>query len=350
MSRRVHIVAVAARTAVGLTAEGTAAAVRAGVSRVGEHPFMVDAAGDMLKCGLAGGIAPTLFGADRMLALAQQALAEIVAKLTSQRPYPAPVRLLLALPEPRPGFSSEDAGRLVRKLGEVPPARLAGWRVEQTEAGHAGSLAGLERAVRDVGQGPDDLCLVGGVDSYLDADTLDWLDSEKRLARAEIRSGFPPGEGAAMLAVASDAGRTALGLPSLARVLTVACARDKRDPKGDEGLLGEGMTEALRRAIATLRPPGEVLADVYCDLNGERSRTDDWGFALMRTATAFRDGTDYRTSISQCGEIGAASATLGCALAVQAWQRGHANGPLALVCGSSWTGLRGAAILEGGAA
>ena len=346
MSRNVYIVAVAARTAVGPTAEGTAAAVRAGVSRVREHPFMVDAAGDLLKCGLDGGIAPTLFGVDRMLALAHHALAEIAAKLTSQRPYPVPVRVLLALPEPRPGFSSEDATRLARKLGEAPPAKLAGVRVEQTETGHAGALAGLERAVRDIGQGTYDLCIVGGVDSYLEADTLDWLDGEKRLARAEIRSGFPPGEGAAMLAVASDAARSALGLPSLARVRTVACAREKRDPKCDEGLLGEGLTEALRRAAATLRPSGEVLADVYLDINGERSRTDDWGFALMRTAKAFRDGTDYRTAVSLCGEIGAASGALSCVLAVQAWQRGYGHGALALASGSSWGGLRGAALLE----
>jgi 3-oxoacyl-[acyl-carrier-protein] synthase-1 len=345
MSRSVHIVAVAARTAVGFTAESTAAAVRAGVSRIRQHPFMRDAAGDKLRCGYDRGMDPALFGADRMFSLARQALAEAAAKLTRERPCPVPVRVLLALPEPRPGFSSRDASRLARRLGEAPPARLPAVRVEQTEAGHAGALGGLERAVRDIGQGVEDLCFVGGVDSYLEAETLDWLEDERRLARTEIRGGFPPGEGAAMLAVASDAARSALGLPSLARIRTVACAREKRDPKCDEGLLGEAMTEAIRRAAGALRP-GEILADVYCDINGERSRADDWGFALLRTASAFRDGTDYRTAVLQCGDIGAASAALSCVLAVQAWQRGYANGPLALACGSTWTGLRGAAVLE----
>ncbi len=349
MSRSVHIVAVAARTAVGLTAEGTAAAVRADVSRIRQHPFMLDAAGDKLRCGYDRGVDPALFGADRMFSLARRAVAEAAAKVTRERPCPVPVRVLLALPEPRPGFSSRDASRLARRLGEAPPARIPAVRVEQSEAGHAGALGGLERAVRDIGQGAEDLCFVGGVDSYLEAETLDWLEAERRLARAEVRGGFPPGEGAAMLAVASDAARSALGLPSLARIRTVACAREKRDPKCDEGLLGEAMTEAIRRAAGALRWPGEILADVYCDINGERSRADDWGFALLRTASAFRDGTDYRTAVSQCGDVGAASAALSCVLAVQAWQRGYANGPLALACGSTWTGLRGAAILEGSA-
>jgi 3-oxoacyl-[acyl-carrier-protein] synthase-1 len=280
-----------------------------------------------------------------MFSLARRALAEAAAKLTRERPCPVPVRVLLALPEPRPGFSSRDASRLARRLGEVPPERLPAVRVEQAEGGHAGALGALERAVRDIGQGVEDLCFVGGVDSYLEAETLDWLDAERRLARAEIRGGFPPGEGAAMVAVASDAARSALGLPSLARIRTVACAREKRDPKCDEGLLGEAMAEAIRRTAGALRQ-GEVLADVYCDINGERSRADDWAFALLRTAPAFRDGTDYRTAVSQCGEVGAASAALSCVLAVQAWHRGYANGPLALACGSTWTGLRGAAILE----
>lgn len=350
MSRGAQIVAVAARTPVGFTAEGTAAAVRAGVSRIREHPFMVDAAGDPLKCGLDSGLDAELFGASRMLELARHALAELAAKLAAQRPYPSPVRLLLALPEPRPGFTAEDANRIARELADAPPASLAKLRVELTEAGHGGALAGLERAVRAIEQRGEDLCIVGGADSYLDADTIDWLEADKRLARTGIRGGFPPGEGAAMVAVASDVGRLALGLPSLARIRTVACAKDKRDPKCDEGLMGEGMTEALRRALASLRQPGETVADIYLDINGERSRTEDWGFAMMRTATAFRDGTDYRSAISQCGELGAATGTLAFVLAVQAWRRRYSHGPLALACGSSWTGLRGAAILEGGTA
>jgi 3-oxoacyl-[acyl-carrier-protein] synthase I len=350
MSRGAHIVAVAARTPVGLTAEGTAAAVRAGVSRIREHPFMVDAAGEPLKCGLDSGLDAELFGAERILALTRHALAELAAKLAAQRPYPSPVRLLLALPEPRPGFSVEDANRIARELASAPPPTLARLRVELTETGHAGALDGLERAVRAIEQRGEDLCIVGGADSYLEADTLDWLDAEKRLARDGIRSGFPPGEGAAMVAVASAVGRLTLGLPSLAQVRAVACAEEKRDPKCDEGLMGEGMTEALRGALASLRRPGESVADIYLDINGERSRTEDWGFAMMRTATAFRDGTDYRSAISQCGELGAASAALACVLAVQAWRRRYSHGPIALACGSSWTGLRGAAILEGGTA
>jgi 3-oxoacyl-[acyl-carrier-protein] synthase-1 len=341
----VHVVAVAARTAIGRSAESTAAAVRAAVSRVREHPFMVDAAGDPLRCGWDAGVDPTRFGADRTVALARHALAEVGAKLGARR-LQGPLRVLLALPEPRPGFGEKDAARALHEVEAAPPGALA-FRVEAAAPGHAGAVRGLEAAAREIGAGAEDLCVVLGADSYLEADTLDWLEANQRLARESSRSGFPPGEGAAALALASERARSGLGLPSLARVRAVACAAERRDPRNDEGLLGEGLTEAIRQAAAALSA-GETFSDVYLDVNGERSRTDDWSFALLRTAEAFRDGSDYRMPVSQCGEVGAASAPLACVLAVEAWRRGYASGPLALACASSWSGLRGAAVLEGG--
>jgi 3-oxoacyl-[acyl-carrier-protein] synthase-1 len=341
MTRTVHVVAVAARTAVGWSAESTSAAVRAGVSRVRAHPFMVDATGARLRCGWDAGIDAARFGADRVINLARHAVSEVREKLGAQRT----LRLLLALPEPRPGFTEEDATRVIRGI-ELGEAGVSALRVQATERGHAGALRGLERAAQEICAGSEEVFVVAGADSYLEAKTLDWLDAELRLAREEIRSGFPPGEGAAAVALTGDRARSALGLPSLARVRAVACAIERRDPKSEEGLLGEALTEAIRRAAGALHS-GEVLSDVYLDANGERCRTDDWSFALLRTAEVFRDGSDYRMATPQCGELGAASAPLGVVLAVQAWRRGYAHGPLALTCASSWSGLRGAAVLEG---
>jgi 3-oxoacyl-[acyl-carrier-protein] synthase-1 len=93
----------------------------------------------------------------------------------------------------------------------------------------------------------------------------------------------------------------------------------------------------------------ELLHDVYCDINGERSRTDDWGFAALRTGSLFRDPTAYRATASQLGDVGAAAAPLNCVLAIQAWRRAYAHGRNAIIWGASWRGLRGAAVLEQGA-
>jgi 3-oxoacyl-[acyl-carrier-protein] synthase-1 len=149
-----------------------------------------------------------------------------------------------------------------------------------------------------------------------------------------------------MVAVASDSGCAQLRLAPLARLCGVGCAYEQRSPTSDEGLLGEGLTIAIAKVLGSQPSGGGVISDLYGDINGERERTHDWGFALLRTAAGFRDGTDYVTAVGQCGDIGAATGALGCVLAVQAWQRHYASGPRALVWAGSWGGLRGAAVLQ----
>jgi hypothetical protein len=68
----------------------------------------------------------------------------------------------------------------------------------------------------------------------------------------------------------------------------------------------------------------------------------------MRTGELFRDPSAYLTAVSRIGDLGAATGALSCVLAAQAWARGYASGPNALVAGSSWSGLRGAVLLTSG--
>ena len=342
----VHVIAVGARCAVGLTAASAAAAIRASISRVAEHPSITDAIGEPVRCGRDRQLDPRLTGPQRLAALAAGPLREVLDQLARVRPLPREVPLLLALPEPRPGFRASDAAAVSRALSTGGAPGLGPITVDRVGEGHAGVLSALAMAVERLQRPSEDLLLVGGVDSYLDADTLDWLESDRRLARAEVRSGFSPGEGAAILAVATDAARRRLGAPSLATVRAVGCAREPLSPKSSTGVLGQGMTEAVVRATRGLRLPGELITDTFGDVNGERSRAEEWGFALLRTSDRFRDGTAYVTAVPQCGDVGAASGGLGCVLAVQAWQRRYAHGERALVFASSWGGLRAAALLE----
>jgi 3-oxoacyl-[acyl-carrier-protein] synthase-1 len=95
----------------------------------------------------------------------------------------------------------------------------------------------------------------------------------------------------------------------------------------------------------SLRLPAEAVDDVYGDINGERYRTDEWGFAVLRTNHALRS---VQSEVpTQCwGDVGAASGALGCMLAVRAWARGYAKGTRALVWAGSDGGLRSAVVLE----
>ena len=62
----------------------------------------------------------------------------------------------------------------------------------------------------------------------------------------------------------------------------MATAREDCLPGSETGSFGVGMTRAVLGATARLTLPCEALAAVYIDINGERYRSDEWGFVAMR--------------------------------------------------------------------
>jgi 3-oxoacyl-[acyl-carrier-protein] synthase-1 len=339
----VHIVAIGARTPVGLTAESTAAAVRARISRIAEHPFLVDVRGERVRMARDGLLDPGLFGMPRILALARSALDEAFGKLGPRAQGMRGV-LLVGLPELRPGWNEWQVCVVEQELALTLGAQ--GGKPHLFPSGHAAALEALRRGSELIGEGRADLCLVGGVESYLEPDTLLWLDTNRQLLRNGVRSAFHPGEGAAFLALAGERVRRQLGLRSLGVILASQVSWEDKRIKTDELNTGVGLTRAIHGVTMELRGRGELVDDVYCDLNGERYRTEEWGFALLRTQAAFRDVSVTRTAVSEWGDMGAASGALLTILALRAWARGYARGPTALVWASSEGGLRGAVLLR----
>lgn len=345
MSRSVHIAAVGARTPIGLTAVSSAAAARAGISRVGAHPFMVDANGGPLKCAYDTAVDPALVAYQRIAKLAQSALDQILSQLERGQPLEDPLPVLLALPDLRPGFTKAHAQWVAQVLTDHAVRAGMPVRVELSGSGHAGVLAGIESAAQRISQGRTELCVVLGADSYLDADTLDWLAANRRLAGEGVRSGFAPGEAAGALLLSSRSERSARKLPSLATIRGVGSSSEKNVITGDEEVLGVGLTNAITAAMASLSNPGELVDITYCDINGERYRNEEWTFTLLRIQKRLRQFA-YEAPSDCWGDIGAASAALNCVLLSQAWARHYASGPRALVWASSDRGLRGAAVLQ----
>jgi 3-oxoacyl-[acyl-carrier-protein] synthase-1 len=305
---------------------------------------LVDGSGGPLRAGWDGLLDPGVGGAQRLTALAVHACAEVTAKLTLSGMPEGSLPVLMALPEPRPGCDVNVVQRVAREVAAYEYPGSLTLKVEPIALGHAGALYALETAIARLQRGEGDLFVIAGVDSYLDADTLDWLDSEGRLSRDGVRGGLVPGEAAAALAIATERRAAALGLKKLSTVRGVGSSQEKRSVNGDEGLLGEGLSEAIRGAVSGLQE-SEKVDEVYSDINGERHRVDDWGFTALRLPNVFRDASSYVTAVGLSGDVGAAAGVLGCALAVEALHRGYANGQLALVVGSSDGGLRAAALL-----
>lgn len=103
------------RSRVGLTAASFAAAVRGGICRVADHPFMVDRRGNPVPACLDANLDPRTLGAPRISALARSALAGALQDVPAGMLRSGSFELLLALPEARPGFSAEDAASVARE-------------------------------------------------------------------------------------------------------------------------------------------------------------------------------------------------------------------------------------------
>ena len=339
----IHIVAMGSRTPLGLTAESSAAAVRGRISRVAEHPFIVDLRGRPLRMARDARLDPGLFGAARMLELARSALDEVAQKLGSGV-GPGPIPIAVGMPEARAGFSEPEARRLSAEIARTSTFRVAPQLTFAME-GHAGVLHAVEVALGAINKGACDLMVVGGVDSYLHPDTLLALDARSRLAAETVRLGFCPGEGACFVALAREHGRASLGLPSLARV--VGAHSSDQGARGSRGVTpGEALAEALVGAAGPHTQAQDKVDEVFCDINGERRRTEEWGFAVLRTQDMWRDPAAYRTPVSEWGDTGAATGALLMTLAVWAGARNFAKGPRAMIWTGSDGGLRSAALLS----
>ena len=341
----IHIVSTGVRTPLGLNSPASAAARRAGIGAACEHPFMVDRCGDPMTVAIDKVLPPTLAGTPRMLALAEPALREACAVLDEAGLENARIPLLLALPELRPGFSGHDAHAIRDALQGIEglPVQTA---VQASPHGHAAGLALLAMAAQQLRQGASELCLVGGVDSYLEPDTMDWLDANRQLAGAMARSAFVPGEGAGFCLLASSAACERLGLQPLMTLRTTSVARETKLIKSDDISLGEGLTTVVKSVAAQLTLPQELIMGVICDINGERYRGEEWGFVCLRAGACFDDPTSYWAPADVWGDMGAASGPLFAMLACEGARRGYAPGPRTLLWASSEQGLRAAALLE----
>lgn len=349
MTKPVYIVATEARTPFGLNAAQAAAAVRAGITALAEHPFMIDQIGNLMLGACDTELDPCIFGVERMLTMAETAIRETclpLAEAYARRIQSPPLPVFLGLPEFRPGFTETDAEALSNGLRGLRGLPIPLANVHVFPGGHSAGFAALDGASRAIQQGVCEICLVGGVESYFHPDTMEWLDKNRQLAGEVSRSGFIPGEGAAFCLVMGEDACTRLRLKPITRVKKVSLGTESKLIKTSEMCFGEGLSEAVEKAVAALNRPGERINQVICDMNGERYRGEEWGFVCLRLSQYFDDPTTYHSPAECWGDMGAASGPLFVMLACHAIRRGHTQGSRTMLWASSEGGQRGVAILE----
>jgi 3-oxoacyl-[acyl-carrier-protein] synthase-1 len=322
--------------------------VRAGISGFGQHPYMIDSAGEPMCVARVPWLDIDLRGAERYEALLYPVINQVLEPLQLRSPNQLNIALALGLPALRPGLP-EDLQQVLmkciaRKYRDILQASAA------FPAGHAAGLIALDAACKKLAQGGLDACVVAGVDSYLEPETLEWLEECDQLHSAGPLNnawGFIPGVAAG--AVLMMRGDTARGrrLDSHMRVLGVGTAFESNRIKTETVCIGEGLTQAFRSALANW-PYDMLVTDVYCDMNGEPYRAGEYGFTCLRTKEAFEAASDFIAPADCWGDVGAAGAPLHVVLSTIAGLKGYARGNVAFTWASAEGGERAAVLMTTG--
>ena len=333
---------VGCRTAVGLTAPSTSAAVRAGIAGFRQHPYIVDRHGDPLIAAALPAMPGATSIEDRLLVHAVAAARETLETASLCVDTRAEtVHLALALPEPRPGIPDEMSRNLPARLQDALRPYASFESVSIFPAGHAAGVLALAWCGQQLASRPSGLCLLGGIDSYLDAESIDWLESEELLKHKTNPWGFIPGEAAAFVLI-GKAGNIRVTAEPAVRIESFGVATELHVRRSDNVCVGQGLSDAARLA---LRQQHRKADYVICDLNGEPYRADEFAFTTVRITQSFAAGVVFETPSDAVGDIGAASALLFIALA----ERRPRHAPAAqnvLLTTSSEAGTRAAALVR----
>jgi 3-oxoacyl-[acyl-carrier-protein] synthase-1 len=344
MQNPVCIVGIGAVTSIGLNAPATAAAARAGIANFNDHPYMIDRYGDPYVLAMVPSLETTTMGADRSIQLALPAMQEALRPLTGFAKSVFQVEVQIGLPEDRPGFPRDLQ---VKFSEEVKKLKVETYTINEIAfigKGHAAGLMALEAGSREILNSTCEFCLVGGVDSYIDPDTLDWLEDNEQLHVPTNAWGFIPGEAASFCLLCSRDTAKKYRLAVRAQLLAISTAIEENKIKTETVCLGKGLTLAVKNCLQEL--PGDCRIDyTICDQNGEAYRADEFGFMLSRLSERFVDPADYMAPADCWGDVGAASGPLFINSVIAAAEKGYSKGPHTLLWTSSEGGERSAAIV-----
>ena len=338
-------------TPVGHTAKESCMSIRAGISRIGESPeFRVpDVKGHMVpaNCAWVTGIADGHRRFLRQYRMAVRAFTETIAQanLGEQELNESGIYLCISEPE-RIELDSRIHDQLIPRICKAIEAPDLSSRTRVFTLGQAGVFYALQVAVADLAAGRIQYAIVGGVDTYLDEATLEWLVDINRLKTDHTINGIIPGEGAAFVVVENREAAVARGASLLARLDGVAIAMESHGIYADAPCKGEGLTSTLQLTLGGLPDRGVNTAVVVCDLNGERYRASEWGLTLGRALAAVQRSPEVWHPAGSIGDAGAAAGPINLAFAAVSVAKGFVQPRQVLVWGSSDDGQRGSVYLR----
>jgi len=258
----------------------------------------------------------------------------------------AKVHVFVGLPEARAGRPEGLDDFVARALESVVALRDPVGSTVTLAEGHAASLMAIEQAAALIRSGDADLCLAGGVDSWLEPAALGALDTERRIFGPNRPWGFTPGEAAGFCVLASSRWSARHGMTPSVSLAGAGSSREPAPMGSRQVCIGRGLGNAFEGALSCLESGAEGVTHLVGDLNGEPYRADELGFARSRFADRFATSSAPIVPASSWGDVGAASGALFTGLVLDRALRGVARDTHSLVWASSDGGRRAAALFR----
>lgn len=327
---------------VGMGAEAACAAMRAGIAQFEELPYR-DNNGEAIIGAAVPGLDPDLSRAERLVEMLALALAETLGKTQLDALENVPLIVCLAEPD-RPGGGAHLAHGIIGALERKLKVNFHPSKSGAIATGHTAGFRAL-RAVRQLLQDPDiPACLVCGVDSYINASSLLWLDRHWRLKTEENSDGAIPGEAAGAIVLLCKPSHQDTAAAAIAGI---GFGHEDAGVLSDEPLLGKGLADAAGQALAEAGVGMHDIGFRTSDVSGE-----SYGFreVALTEARHMRVRREELLPLWHCaentGDTGAVAGISQMVVVHHAFKNGYAPGGIALCHASAVSSERAAAVFR----
>jgi len=328
--------------AVGLNAAAACAAMRAGIAGFSELPYR-DNSGEPIIGAAVPGLPPDIKRDERLLVMLERALQDTLQSAAFVRTDTVPLLVGLA-EEGRPGGGAALAGDLIARMQKRLNRKFHPAHSRCLEQGHTAGFE-LLKVARELLQDSDiPACIVAGVDSYINASSLAWLDQHGRLKTVANSDGVIPGEGGAAVVVqrVCDTNKS----EKAAEVIGLGFGCEEAGILNDQPLVGQGLASAAQAALAEAKIEMHEVDFRLSDVTGESYGFKEQALALGRLMRQRREELPLWHAADSIGDAGSATAPCQCVMAASAWRKGYAPGRLVASYCSAVRGARAVAVLR----
>ena len=323
-------------TSVSLSAPAACAAIRAKVSNATETRF-IDSDGEWIMAHQGPPEKPWRGGRAKLARMATMAIEECLNGIPREEWSGIPLLLCVA-ERNRPGRLEKLDDQLLLDVECELNTRLD-FESGVVARGRVSVFAALTTR-KSLRSGTSSRVVTAASDSSLNWCTLSAYERDDRLLTRTNSNGFMPGE---------EAGALLVGMPGRSAELVciwIGFGTEKAHVDSSEPLRADGLTTAIRNALADAMLGMGHLDDRITDLSGEQNYFKEAALALGRLLRQRKEEFNLWHPAECVAECGAAVGTVEIAQAASACRKGSAPGHTVLANASNDAGFRAAAVLR----